>query len=606
MSPLTHLSPNDQALFHQFSFGHIRTVQTPIIHHSFQKHAREQPDAIAVDHPSLNESINYRQLDIQSNCLAHRLRRQNIRPGSRVCILARRSIALVVGILAVLKSGAQYVPLDAVTITDETLEFVLQDSGSTLVLSMDDYLYRVSKCSLPVICLENSIQEDDLTEENMSEVKDLSSPSDGAYCIYTSGTTGRPKGVDIKHEGVTNVISGAPANVGMRRGMKVAQLLNIAFDMGAWEILGSLYNGCTLYLRGNSFRDWVAVLKTVNIVISTPSILMRHNPEDYPNIQHVIVGGEPCPQSLADKWAAHTSFNNCCGPTEISICNTVQPHTAGIPLSIGKPIPNTNVYILSCDDNAEALPIGHVGSMWVGGIGTNTRYLNLPEKTAERWRKDPFVNRNGLMFNTGDLGRWRPDGQLDHMGREDDQVKIKGFRIELDGVSAAMQTCEGVSRTAALLVDSELWGFVTPSTVDTDFVREAVEKIQPYYAVPTRFVALDDFPATRNGKVDKRALRSIALSHGFPCDVSTPCLSESSSPVSSDSEGIITPLTSPSNSFSSSAASQESSFWTEIYLDDDKTPVKPAQTEFTEENLDLFRTVMQQTSSFRLAQRVGS
>lgn len=156
--------------------------------------------------------------------------------------------------------------------------------------------------------------------------------------------------------------------------------------------------------------------------------------------------------ALADKWARHTKFNNCCGPTEISICNTVQPHTPGYPLSIGKPIPNTNVYILSRDPSkTRPVPIGQVGCMWVGGIGVgwvpntdggektaHTGYLNLPDKNAERWRPDPFV-KGGMMFNTGDLGRWRKDGQLDHMGRADDQVKVKGFRVELDGVSAAMR-----------------------------------------------------------------------------------------------------------------------------------------------------------------------
>ncbi|KIK59646.1 hypothetical protein GYMLUDRAFT_74094 [Collybiopsis luxurians FD-317 M1] len=571
--PLSHLSSNDQALFRQFGFGPARVVHTPIVHHAFRKHAREQPEVIAVEHASINESITYQKLDSQSNRLARRLRKQNIRPGSRVCILARRSISFVVGILAIMKSGAQYVPLDAMTITDETLMFVLEDSNPSMILVMSDYLDRVSHSAAPVLCLESSILEDELAHADSSEVEDLSSPSDGVYCIYTSGTTGKPKGVDVKHEGVTNVISGPPANVGMRRGLRVAQLLNIAFDMGAWEILGSLYNGCTLCLRGNSFNDWVAVLKTVHIVISTPSILMRHNPEDYPNLQHVIVGGEPCPQSLADEWAAHTSFNNCCGPTEISICNTVQPHTVGYPLSIGKPIPNTNVYILSCDDSAEALPIGHVGCMWVGGLGTNTRYLNLPEKSAERWRKDPFIEEDRLMFNTGDLGRWRlEDGQLDHLGRVDDQVKVKGFRVELDGISAAMQTCKEVSRTAVLLIDSELWGFVTPSTVDTASVRDTVAKVQPYYAVPSRFLALHDFPFTRNGKVDKRALRAMVLSNILPQDVPPLDSSGSSSPTSSDSEGIITPPSSRSSTLPLANLRQDPLLWEDNRLGNEEKP----------------------------------
>jgi non-ribosomal peptide synthetase component F len=166
----------------------------------------------------------------------------------------------------------------------------------------------------------------------------------------------------------------------------------------------------------------------------------------YHNIYNIICS------ALADKWAQHTNFNNCCGPTEISICNTVQPHSPGYPLSIGKPIPNTNVYILSRDPTStRPVPIGQVGCMWVGGIGVSDGYLNLPQKTAERWKPDPFSGNGGMMFNTGDLGRWRKDGQLDHLGRADDQVKVKGFRVELDGVAAAMR----VSIAACDLFGSE-------------------------------------------------------------------------------------------------------------------------------------------------------
>jgi len=326
-----------------------------------------------------------------------------------------------------------------------------------------------------------------------------------------------PKGVDVRHRGVTNVISGPPANVGMRPGLRVGQFLNIAFDMGAWEILGSLYNGCTLCIRGNTKKDWIALMRTVDIVIATPSILACHQPEDYPSIKNVIVGGEPCPQALADKWARFTNFSNCCGPTEISICNTVQPHTPGYPLSIGKPIPNTNVYVLSRDPSStRPVPIGQTGCMWVGGVGVSNGYINLPEKTAERYRPDPFVGGGAMMFNTGDLGRWRNDGQLDHLGRADDQVKVKGFRVELDGVAAAMRTHNAVRTAVALLVGTELWGFVSPSTVDLPLVRDATAAVQPYHAVPTQYLAIDDFPMTKNGKVDKRAL--VVYAEGQFCE----------------------------------------------------------------------------------------
>ncbi|KAG6907609.1 hypothetical protein DXG01_008227 [Tephrocybe rancida] len=537
MPPLDHLSSTDRTLFYQYGLGPSRKVSTEVVHHAFQHHAATRPDAIAVEyHCALyNESITYAELDRVSDQLAHILRTlpAPIIPGTRVCVLARRSVALVAAILGTLKAGAQYVPLDAQTITDETLEFVIGDAQPSAVLSMEEFVHRVPNGRVPILSIELELKRGAAERPEGGKVEDLSSPADGAYCIYTSGTTGRPKGVDVRHRGIANVLSGPPGNVSMAPGLRVAQLLNIAFDMGAWEILGAMYNGATLCLRGNTSREWKALMRTVNVVIATPSILGLHDPADYPLLKSVIVGGEPCPQSLADKWARHTSFHNCCGPTEISICNTVTPpHVSGSPLAIGSPIPNTNVYILSRDPmNTRAAPIGGVGCMWVGGVGVSGGYLGMEEKTHERWRADPFVGpplsdmdtedqwqkkpdgewARPMMFNTGDLGRWRKDGQLEHMGRADDQVKVKGFRVELDGVAMAMRTHLPVHNAVALLINNSLWGFVTPADVSLSAVHAATARSQPSYAVPalSRLLALDKFPMTRNGKVDKRELHAI-------------------------------------------------------------------------------------------------
>ncbi|GFZ52166.1 hypothetical protein JCM24511_09939 [Saitozyma sp. JCM 24511] len=558
---LASLSPYEVAFFNTHCTGRMTTVPFELIHSSFEHHARLAPDVVAVEHASQGESITFGDLDRAANALAHRLRSQGIVPGQRVCILSKRSVANVIAVLSVLKAGGQYVPLDSATITDETLAHVLVDSGAALVLCMGDYLHRVS--GVPVVPLEEAIRETEGGDHSKPE--ELARGSDGVYVIYTSGTTGKPKGVDVRHSGVTN------CNVGMKPGMRVAQLLNVAFDMGAWELLGAMSNGCTLCLRGLKSAQWRSVLKTVDIVIATPSVLAPHHPADYPTIKHVITGGEPCPQELADRWSRYTNFNNCCGPTEISIANTVQPHRTGERVSIGRPVPNTTLYVL--DDALRPCKVGEMGTMWVGGAGVSRGYLNLPDRTAERYRLDPFVNDGRMMFNTGDLGKFREDGQLDHLGRADDQVKVKGFRVELDGVSAAMQTCSGVDLAVALLVGSELWGFVTPETATGEAVQEATARLQPYYAVPAKYIALPRFPHTGNGKVDKRSLRALAAQTEVPplspirstfyASVPTmPVLDTSSSRSPTLSSGLMTPRLDDSFVFQDSAsASKEPSFW---------------------------------------------
>jgi non-ribosomal peptide synthetase component F len=207
-STLSNLTSNDKALFYRYGIGPTRPVHIPIIHHAFESHARNQPDALAVEHLLFNHSLTYRQLDIQANRLARRLHALGV-VGKRVCILARRSIYLIVAILAVLKSGAQYVPLDAVTITEATLDYVLQDSKPSAVLVMDEFAHRVQS-TVPTLTLEDTILADEFSNADATKPEDTTSPSDGAYVIYTSGTTGVPKGVNVNHRGVTNGISHTP------------------------------------------------------------------------------------------------------------------------------------------------------------------------------------------------------------------------------------------------------------------------------------------------------------------------------------------------------------------------------------------------------------
>ncbi|KAN0090673.1 hypothetical protein V8E55_004239 [Tylopilus felleus] len=505
------LSVPDRARFVLYGVGPHYNPFLECVHHAFSEHVRNRPEAIAVEHG--RESISYQHLDRCSNELARTLRTRGVCPGQRVCLLVQRSIAMVVAILAVLKAGASYVPLDGGIVTDKSLDFILNDSGAYFVLCLPAFRHRVPP-HLQVISLENCLSPRD---DQFHPVLDHSIGEHELYVIYTSGTTGQPKGVSISHRNVMNLLSIYPGKVGMRPGARVSQILNVAFDMCAWETLGSLANGCTLCIRGRSREEWESVLRSVDVVISTPTILQSYCTQDYPNVRFVITAGEPCPKALADSWSRTATFFNSCGPTETTIVNTIDIHQHGKPVSIGRPTPNNRIYIL--DENRNPLPIGEVGIMWASGRGISSGYVNKPALTKERFVLDPFVRDGSFMFNTGDLGRWSKEGKLEHHGRIDDQVKIKGFRVELDGVSAALQQCPRVTQAVTLLIDNVLWGVFCPATLDIDAVRGAAAELLPYYAVPTCYLPLDKLPTTGNGKVNKALLGELIQQIAL-CDVS--------------------------------------------------------------------------------------
>ncbi|KAK1962691.1 amino acid adenylation domain-containing protein [Colletotrichum sublineola] len=513
---LESLSLADRVLFNQFSRGPSEFVPYNVVHHAFESIAAAHPDVTAVRHYD-GTSITYRELNRRANVLANELRSTyGVRKGDRVVLVYSRCIEMVVFILAVLKAGGQYVPLDGGIIPEDTLGYDIADSNAPVVLCLPKFREKVLR-SLPsdrrdlvkVVDLDGN---DWLWKHgNAGHPGVIVNPEDGAYVIYTSGTTGRPKGVDVRHEGVTNTLLVEPSKLGIRVGKNVAQQLNVGFDMCAWEILGTMMNGGTLHIRGSGNDLWKDCLQRVDIVIATPSVVLKHMPrrEDFPNIKTIAVGGEPCPLALAEQWAPYVNFWNVCGPTEISILNTAHLHRPGKTLSIGKPNPNTNVYIL--DDDENPVPIGEPGIMWAGGPGVSRGYLNLPDLTAQRYRPDKFTKDGRMMFNTGDLARWLEDGSLEPLGRKDDQVKISGFRVELDGVSRAIEKCPGVVKGCALKIDDRLWGFYSaPAPIDESQLKAIVGEGQPFYAVPTVWKYLPAIELTPNGKVDKRALREIA------------------------------------------------------------------------------------------------
>jgi D-alanine--poly(phosphoribitol) ligase subunit 1 len=509
---ISNLSPLDQRLFERFGQGPLTAVPYACIHHAFEAQVTANPQAIAAQH--LDDAITYQELDRQANRLAALLAHDGITTGDNVALFLQRSIPMVVGILAALKVGASYVPQDVCVAPEAHLRHIIKTANTKAVLTISSLQHLV-----PVPDNHICLAIDELMQEPFKDGVEYMTPfvppvavapQHTCFIIFTSGTTGSPNGVQVTHGNVCNILLTEPGNLGMGPGLKVAQILNIGFDMAAWETLGSLAHGATLVIRG---KDFMQAVQQADIVISTPSILSTFDADQCQNVKVVAVAGEPCPRPLADQWASFCTFYNSCGPTETTIINTAQQHYPWSErLTIGKPTPNNTVYILN--ETMQPCPIGEIGEMWAGGDCVSAGYIGNEELTKERYRPDPFLGNGRLMFRTRDLGRWTPDGELEHFGRTDDQVKIRGFRVELDSVSAALESVPTCKRAVALkLNDRHLVAFVSPLTVDAEAAKEAVANTLPYYCTPKFVIALPELPMTSRGKVDKRALMQIAIEH---------------------------------------------------------------------------------------------
>ncbi|MGD9047315.1 MAG: amino acid adenylation domain-containing protein [Anaerolineae bacterium] len=517
---MSNLSQFDQVLFERFGQGPLVPLSHTCIHHAFEAHAAANPQAIAVQH--LDESITYQDLDRQANRLAALLAQHGVSTGDNVALFLQRSIPMVVGILAILKAGAAYVPQHVGVAPESQLRHIIDVASTRVILTLSRFQHLVPVPDGRIcIAIDEVMQEpfaDDVEHVAALSPETTIGRDNTCYIIFTSGTTGPPNGVQVTHGNVCNILLTEPGNLGIRPGLKVAQMLSIAFDMAAWEILGCLGNGATLVIRG---RDFLKAAQSVDVLISTPTILSSLDAQQCRNVKVVAVAGEPCPRPLANKWAEFCTFYNSCGPTEVTIVNTVQhycpccgkttvsPELCPEILTIGKPTPNNTVYIL--DEERNPCPMGEVGEMWAGGACVSAGYINNPSLNEERYAPDPFLGNGYRMFRTRDLGRWTPDGELEHLGRTDDQVKIRGFRVELDSVSAVLESVPSCQQAVTLKFDNRnLVAFVSPQTVDVDLAKETVASALPYYCTPALVVAMDELPMTSRGKVDKRKLLEIA------------------------------------------------------------------------------------------------
>ncbi|WP_156745420.1 non-ribosomal peptide synthetase, partial [Mycobacterium sp. 1165178.9] len=474
----------------------------------FTAQVARTPEALAVTYEG--RSMNYRELDQASNRLAHLLTGQGVGPGGCVALLLSRSDAAVAAILAVLKTGAAYLPIDP-AVPAARIAFMLTDAAPVAVITTADLVDRLNGSGVAVIDLD-----DPTVERQPSTALPAPAHDDVAHIIYTSGTTGVPKGVAVSHHNVTQLMQTLDAGLTTPGSAKVStQWHSYAFDASVREIWGALLHGGRLVVVPESVvsspEQFHALLvnEQVDVVSQTPSALTVLSPQDLKSVA-LVVGGEACAAELVDRWAPGRVMVNAYGPTEttvdVSISAPLTPGSGAPP--IGSPVAGAALFVL--DGWLRPVPVGVVGELYVAGAGVGVGYVGRAGLTGSRFVACPFGGPGARMYRTGDLVCWRTDGQLTYLGRADEQVKIRGYRIELGEIQAALASLAGVAQAVVIARedhpgDKRLVGYIT-GTADPGEARAALAERLPAYMVPAALVVIDALPLTPNGKLDTRAL----------------------------------------------------------------------------------------------------
>ena len=499
------------------------------IHDLFLRQVERSPHSIAVEFEG--HEFTYLQLDEQANRVASHLLQSGLKPETRVGVCLERSFDLIVAMLAVLKAGGVYVPLDP-RFPPERLRFAAEDAGLHLSLTSREDAFALAGWSGPTVFIDAARASDaDLIALQSVDVI----PASGAYVIYTSGSTGRPKGVAVTHANVARLLASTQAWFGFSDRDTWTMFHSPSFDFSVWEIWGALLNGGRLvvvpYWVTRSPKDFFELTQKANVTIlnQTPSAFYSFveasgSTHAQPSaLRCVIFGGEALDVGKLRPWFdrhgdTSPTLVNMYGITETTVHVTYFPIDApaadAVPRNvIGRPIPDLETYVLDRDLNL--LPIGAPGELYVGGEGLARGYLDRPDLTAERFLPNLFSRSAGArLYRTGDRVRWNADGSLEFLGRLDSQVKLRGFRIELGEIEAALNACDGVRECVVLLRESSnndrrLVAYVTtePSDdVSSASLRNRLHDTLPEYMIPSGFFFLNSLPLTAQGKIDRRAL----------------------------------------------------------------------------------------------------
>jgi amino acid adenylation domain-containing protein len=525
------LPPSErQQVIELFNATQVVYPRDKLVHELFQEQVERTPGAVAVVYEG--QLLTYAELNVRANQLAWYLKEQGVGPDQVVGICVERSLELVVGLLGILKSSGAYVPLDP-TYPPDRLAYMLEDSAPSVLLIQEHLRKRLPQTRAKLTALDADWgQIGQRSTENLDTQTLALHSHNLAYVIYTSGSTGAPKGAMNEHRGVVNRLQWMQDQYHLSSEDRVLQKTPYSFDVSVWEFFWTLMSGARLivarpeghkdptYLKRLIEETGVTTLHFVPSMLQ--SFLEQSRLGECQNLRHVVCSGEELSATLQRKCfecLPQVELSNLYGPTEAAVDVTAWECRAQDRLSrvpIGRPISNIQMYLL--DSYRQPVPVGVAGEIYIAGVGVGRGYWNRPELTAERFVSDPYTaDPQARMYKTGDLGRWRADGAIEYLGRNDHQVKVRGFRIELEEIESQLVRHAQV-KEAVVIAREDLSGekrlvaYVVPNdATETGFpavdnLRACLKEALPEHMVPSAFVVMESLPLTANGKLDRRAL----------------------------------------------------------------------------------------------------